>query len=161
MLLLLLQNIFKMGMEMEAVWGCSQVSILQQFGNITTYAKNSFGCCLIIHTTVSWTSSWDVCLRTFFGNPKVWKLHGHKSRLYAWCLSIHLVLHSVGHMGMCIVQQDDAISEISHIVQGQLNAVKWKVIQTRLITIQFSHFGTTSLYIHAAQLCAGSCGSVV
>jgi hypothetical protein len=46
-------------------------------------------------------------------------------------LDVHLVLHSLGHMGMCIVvQQDDAISEISHIVQGQLIAMKWKVIQT-------------------------------
>lgn len=77
-------------------------------------------------------------------------------------LDVHLVLHSVGHMGMCIaVQQDDAISEISHIVQGQLNAMKWKVIQTRLTTIQCSHFGTTRLYIYVAQLCAGGCGSVV
>lgn len=73
----------------------------------------------------------------------MWKLHGHKSRLYAWCLSIHLVLHSVGHVGMCIVVQQGAISEISHIA----NWMPWSGRRYR------SNLPLSSFHILAPQGC--------
>ena len=54
------------------------------------------------------------------------------------------------------VQQDDAISEISHIVQGQLNAVKWKGDTDQTYHYPFFTFWHhKAVHSHCTIMCRG------